>query len=322
MGFLTGFAQKGVCMILLQVLRVFTLIGLASVMAASWALAIKIDLDKPYFVFDAASLVFMSGIALFLALSELPFAFCQNFFEMHWPAFSRHSGLGWLGLALIMIGCNTLGKLNNSKTDPEDIGMPWWQLVLASGILNLIFGVFNVVATWALHDYQNGNNVRVIRANGADASAGTLPRSIKSEYAGSGSIQAPKKALWKRLWDRDSGKETTRPKITHYGPEAHTNENIDRARESSSSAPDGYNSPRHEHDTNNNDARSSLQMSPIDPTVPRPRFSQHPIHKSDKRPTTFLSVSRVFRPQSRTASSFYDLPPHPLAVEKREGNWV
>jgi len=134
MNLFSGFAASGILMIVLTIVRVCTIITLVSVMTSCWVLAIKIDMGKPWFFFDAASLVFMSGICLFLVLSELPFG--KVFFMNHWPAFSARSSLGWLGLALVVIGCNVLGKLNNSNVERKDIGGPWYSLVLASGILS------------------------------------------------------------------------------------------------------------------------------------------------------------------------------------------
>lgn len=270
-GFLKGFAGTGVSMVILQVLRVFTLVGLLSVMASCWVLAIKISMDKPYFVFDAASLVFMSGIALFLALSELPFAFAKGFFSTHWPAFSQHCGLGWLGLALIMIGCNTLGKLNNSATEPDDIGMPWWRLVLASGILNLIFGVLNVLATFALHDYTDDRNVRVIRSDGADHTEGTLPYSKADSFSGSGPYEKPKRAFF-GFGRKDSCKEKPRPTISNP-ISAHKLEHDAPAQ-----------GEPYPHTADNNDPydigeHPEQQRSPIDPSRARPSDFDHPCNR-------------------------------------------
>lgn len=305
LGFLRGFAHKGVSMIILQAIRAFTLIGLATVMASSWVLAIKINMSKPYFVFDAASLVFMSGIALFLALSELPFAFAKDFFRVHWPAFSSHCGLGWLGLALIMIGCNTLGKLNNAATDPDDIGKAWWQLVLASGILNLIFGVLNVLATFALHDYTEGKNVRVIRSDGADDTEGTLP--YKSEgFSGSGPYKKPKRAFF-GLGRRDSGKEKPRPTISHP-ISAHNDlehnvpthgEDYNHTVDSHHGRPSDVSYSSHED--------HEQQRSPINPSIERPNDDDHPCNRRNTGAPGIMV---------RATSSIY--PDPPAVVEFRK----
>jgi hypothetical protein len=279
-GCLTGFAGSGFSMVVLQVLRVFTLVGLTTVMVSCWVLAIKINMDKTYFVFDAASLVFMSGMALFLALSELPFG--KKFFLHNWPAFSTQCGLGWLGLALIIIGCNTLGKLNNANTESKKIGMPWWQLVLASGILNIVFGCLNVIATFAFHDWSGGNNARVVRSNGADSTNVTvdgLPR--HKDDASSYSEKKGATAMFRSLWGggKDNHcKTAARPPISGPFP-AHN----DPERDAGGAAPQ----------TNDPDSDSLPQMSPIAPNVQRPESLLHPHHKIPTRP-----ASSYYRPES------------------------
>lgn len=267
---LGGFVKRGISMVILQVLRVFTIIGLGTVMAASWALTIKIDTGKPYFVFDAASLIFMSGIAFFLAVSELPIG--KRFFETHWPAFSLKHGLGWLGLALLMIGCNILGKLNNSKTQPGDIGLPWWRLVLASGILNLVFGFLNIVATFALHDWLGGQNVRVIRTIGAAKVDSTKEGSLPYSRPGSPySFEKNNKSVGGKILgfalDRvrrkaGSSKEAPRPHISHP-VSAHKYPEAD--------APSDYDDPE-------------AQTSPIQPGITKPDNAFHPAFWKDQAP--------------------------------------
>ncbi|KAL6852924.1 hypothetical protein ACO1O0_007472 [Amphichorda felina] len=300
LGFLRGFAHKGVSMIILQVLRVFTLIGLATVMASAWVLAVKINMSKPYFVFDAASLVFMSGIALFLALSELPFAFSKDFFRAHWPAFSSHCGLGWLGLALIMIGCNTMGKLNNSAAEPDDIGKAWWQLVLASGILNLVFGVLNVLATFALHDYTEGKNVRVVRSDGADDTEGSLPY-LKSEgFSGSGPYKKPKRAFF-GFGRRDSGKEQSRPTISNPISAHNDLENNQSAQgDDYDHSADGHIGRPSAVSSLSREDHHEPQRSPINPEVQRPNDFDHPYNRRNTGGPGIVV---------RATSSVYDDPP-------------
>lgn len=287
-GCLSGFASSGFSMIILQILRVFTLIGLTTVMVACWVLAIKVDMGKTYFVFDAASLVFMSGMALFLALSELPFG--KKFFLHHWPAFSAQSGLGWLGLALIIIGCNILGKLNNANTESKEIGMPWWQLVLASGILNLTFGCLNVIATFAFHDWKGDKNARIVRSNGADDSTvmvDSLPR--HKDDASSYNEKKGAKAMFNKLWggrDNNNCKTAARPPISGPFPAHHDPE---RDAEDIRAPPTAVSAT---HSTASDDALP--QMSPIAPGVRRPESMLHPHHNVPTRPPS----SCYYRPES------------------------
>ncbi|KAF4121669.1 hypothetical protein GMORB2_2077 [Geosmithia morbida] len=282
---LGGFVKRGVSMVILQVLRVCTIIVLGTAVVSFWALAVKINMTKAYFVFDAASLVFMSAVSLFLAISELPFG--KRFFEQHWPAFSPRHGLGWLGFALVMVGCDILGKLNNPKMQADDLGMPWWRLVLASGILNLVFGLLNVVATFALHDWLGGQNVRVIRTIGAasaDASNPSKEYDVGSAYASSSSGGGGRKTLAGRVFGfalgkakqkagmasggRGGGKNASSslPRFEISHPIPHGKESEDSSRVA---AHDAHDDPSH------NDYDES-QTSPIQPGLARPSNAFHP----------------------------------------------
>ena len=44
------------------------------------------------------------------------------------------------------IGLNMLGNLNKEATSQKSLGLPFWRLLVASGILAIIIGFFNVVA--------------------------------------------------------------------------------------------------------------------------------------------------------------------------------
>jgi hypothetical protein len=46
---------------------------------------------------------------------------------------------------MIIIGLNILGNMNKEATSQESLGLPFWRLVVASGILSLVIGFFNVI---------------------------------------------------------------------------------------------------------------------------------------------------------------------------------
>uniref|UniRef100_A0A8H7KA39 DUF7598 domain-containing protein n=1 Tax=Bionectria ochroleuca TaxID=29856 RepID=A0A8H7KA39_BIOOC len=168
---------RGVGMIILQILRVFTIIGLLAAETACAVLIAKVNTGNPYCVFEATSMVFTCGIALFLIVSEI--GVFQRFFRKNWPAFSDQHGLGWLGFAIIIVACNILGKLNNSNSSAESLGsMSFWQLTLAAGILNLTFGVLNVIASFVFSDRKNGVNARDVRTHGSLAGDGNEVASL------------------------------------------------------------------------------------------------------------------------------------------------
>lgn len=50
---------------------------------------------------------------------------------------------------MMVIGLNMLGNMNKAATSQESLGMPFWRLLLASGILAIVIGFFNVVAVCA-----------------------------------------------------------------------------------------------------------------------------------------------------------------------------
>lgn len=263
---LGGFVKRGVSMVILQVLRACTLIGLATALVAFWVLAIKISMARAFFVFDAASLIFMSGISLFLALSELPLGGVgRRFFEHHWPAFSPRHGLGWLGFALIMVGCDILGQLNNPKVGPESLGKPWWRLVLASGILNLTFGLLNVVATFALHDWLSGQNVRVIRTIGAASSSDQPSKEeYASSYASSSASGGNKnKTIAGRIFGFALGKAKAKAGMGNGGPSSLPKFEISHPMPA-----------RNDNDAHDDYAEG--QTSPIQPGVARPSNAFHP----------------------------------------------
>lgn len=294
---LKGFKSKGVHMIILNILRFCTLVGLASVMAASWALAIKINMDKPFFVFDAASLVFMSMIATFLFVSELPVG--GRFFENNWPAFGPNKGIAWLGLALIMIGCNTLGKLNNEKTEADEIGGPWYSLIFAAGILNLIFGVLNII--FGLLFGSGSNNARQVRRFGSSSQADKLPYDNASSYHEKNDKPSMLSPL-KRVAHKMTGVLQRRgdDRVCKDTPP------------SRSASPQAYDLEENRHDDRLNHRNEALNRlsggdqdgagahekpltSPIAPNVMRPDSQQHPFYK--------------YGP-ARPPSSVYDGPRH------------
>jgi hypothetical protein len=47
---------------------------------------------------------------------------------------------------MMTIGLNMLGNMNKAATSQESLGMPFWRLLVASGILCIVIGFFNIVA--------------------------------------------------------------------------------------------------------------------------------------------------------------------------------
>ncbi|UKZ69154.1 uncharacterized protein TrAtP1_010163 [Trichoderma atroviride] len=219
-GFMNSPALRGAGLVILQALRVATVITLLTAGAASWILIINVQKSKPYFIFECFTLFFVSVFCSLLAVSELAFLeFIKIYLRRMWPVLSDHHGLSWLGIGMIIIGCNLLGMLNHDL----DMSSALSSLVLAAGILSFIFGFLNFVCSFIWCDRKEGITSRDIRANGS------LARSQRqySEYGGSSrsaSIRNEKTRskfmFWKSEKDEEymSGQAQSHPPyiITHH----------------------------------------------------------------------------------------------------------
>ncbi|KAL6875869.1 hypothetical protein HDV57DRAFT_160822 [Trichoderma longibrachiatum] len=163
-GFMNSPSLRGAGLVVLQALRVATVITLLTSGAACWILVINVEKHKPYFIFECFTLFFVSVLCSLLVVSELAFAqFIKIYLRRMWPVLSDHHGLSWLGLGMIIIGCNILGMLNHDLKMASALS----SLVLAAGILALIFGFLNIVCSFIWCDRKEGITSRDIRANGS-----------------------------------------------------------------------------------------------------------------------------------------------------------
>lgn len=271
-----GDSIRGPGMIILQVLRAVTLITLITAAVACWTLIIKIDTSNGFFFFDAASLFFTSNIAVFLAVSELPIA--KSYFRRTWPVLSEESGLTWLGFAMSLIGCNILGKLNQPANSSKKLGLPFWRLVLAAGVLAITFGIINIVCSFIFRDSANGISARVVRSEGSLAAPSQAASSYKEQYSvRSNSLRGEKtkSKFMSMFWKKDkSHNATERPEISAPMP-SQTHQQYDVERDPAYS-PVSYS--RGQRDEDEWDRRS-----PIVPEVKRPDTALHPIHSRTSR---------------------------------------
>ncbi|ODA83775.1 hypothetical protein RJ55_02291 [Drechmeria coniospora] len=158
----------GVGMVLLQILRAFTVITLAASAASCWVLVLKVDKSRNYFVFECASHFFMSILCVVLVLAEFPLVEAvSRHLRRTWPVLSDLHGLGWLGGVMVVIGCTLLGSLNRPAHDAENLGSHFSKLVVASSILAITFGLLNIICSLVWRDGKEGINSRHIRANGS-----------------------------------------------------------------------------------------------------------------------------------------------------------
>lgn len=81
---------------------------------------------------------------MFLLISEL--SIFRVYFARNWPLLSPTSGFVFLSLAMLILGTNILGNLNKDATSQQSLGLAFWQIVIASGIIMFILGWVNLVA--------------------------------------------------------------------------------------------------------------------------------------------------------------------------------
>lgn len=79
-----------------------------------------------------------------LIISELPFF--RGYYARNWPLLSQSAGFGLLGLLMIIVGVSILGNLNKEATSEQSLGLSFWQIVIAAGILSCTMGVINIIS--------------------------------------------------------------------------------------------------------------------------------------------------------------------------------
>ena len=70
----------------------------------------------------------------------------RRWFERNWPVLSPSHGFNFLGLGMIVIGNNLLGNLNKEATSQENLGMPFWRIVIGAGVIVFAMGFINIIA--------------------------------------------------------------------------------------------------------------------------------------------------------------------------------
>ncbi|KAB5582686.1 hypothetical protein GE09DRAFT_278277 [Coniochaeta sp. 2T2.1] len=155
--------------LILNALRAFNIIALAAMMVSSWAMIVISGMTGHFSFFDTASHFFVFLFAVFLTITELNLF--KGYFNNNWPVFTIEHSLAWLGVFMIMLGCQVLGNLDKDKYSQENLSLAIWRLVLASGILAIAFGFFNIIASIIFRDGSQGITARHIRKDGSLATA-------------------------------------------------------------------------------------------------------------------------------------------------------
>lgn len=159
---------------ILQALRAGNVLALLSVAMSSMIMVVKTDTVTSFFVFQAVSHTITCGVAMMLLISELPQPrFAADFYRRNWPTFStvdacnRGHSLAWLGAWMVALGVWVMGSLNAQDLISK-LSFPLWRLTLASGILAVVFGVFNFVVSVIFRNSAHRITVRMIREHGAN----------------------------------------------------------------------------------------------------------------------------------------------------------
>ncbi|KAL1797253.1 hypothetical protein ACET3X_003859 [Alternaria dauci] len=151
--------------IILNVLRGLNIIALASVVASSVVMLVKTFIISKFFFFDATSHVITAIAGIFFIVSEC--SLFRNFYARNWPLLSPSHGFVTLGCAMMVVGLNLLGNMNKEATSQKSLTMPFWRLLVASGILAIVIGFFNVVASFVFRDKSRRITARMVRSRGA-----------------------------------------------------------------------------------------------------------------------------------------------------------
>ncbi|KAF1967559.1 hypothetical protein BU23DRAFT_287184 [Bimuria novae-zelandiae CBS 107.79] len=151
--------------VILNILRAINIITLASVVASSVVMLVKTFVVSKFFFFDATSHVVTALVGMFLIISEC--SFFRGYFARNWPLLSPSHGFVALGCSMTVLGLNMLGNMNKEATKQKSLGLPFWRLLVASGILAIVIGIFNIIASFVFRDRARNITARLVRSKGA-----------------------------------------------------------------------------------------------------------------------------------------------------------
>lgn len=155
--------------IVLGTVRVMNIIALCTVIGGSGVLLVKTFAIDGFSFFAALSHVLRIFVALFLILSELNLF--KSYFSRNWPLFSPRHGFVMLGLVQLFLGITIFSELSHREARQAKLGMPFWRLTLAAGILMTIMSVINILCSYIFRDNRAGVTARMVRAHGAAAAS-------------------------------------------------------------------------------------------------------------------------------------------------------
>jgi hypothetical protein len=160
---------RGKGFMVLNVLRALNMIGLLGMATSNMILCVKGAMNGSFTGFGFFALVsglLTSLFSIFLLISEIDLGKISKFFHSYFPVLSTTHSLGWLGVVLVFLAVDLLGKLNAEEYSIKNLSLPFWRLCLASAILCFVFGFLNLLSTLVFREHDSDITDRLIRTSG------------------------------------------------------------------------------------------------------------------------------------------------------------
>jgi len=100
--------------------------------------------NNEQYVFPIMSVWTVLTSTVFLVISEC--SVFKSWYQTNWPVLSNSHSFNFLGLAMVVLGINILGNLNKEATSQKSLGLPFWRVVIGSGIIVFTMGWINILA--------------------------------------------------------------------------------------------------------------------------------------------------------------------------------
>ena len=117
---------------------------------------------------------------------------------------------------MIILGVSILGNLNKDATSVNSLGLSFWQIVIAAGIVSLILGVMNIIASYLFRSKKDGLTARMVRADGATAAQ------ARSTYATSKDLPTHTPSVRTVVSDRSFRRSVSAPVPPYRSPSVRT----------------------------------------------------------------------------------------------------
>ncbi|RYP63584.1 hypothetical protein DL771_009192 [Monosporascus sp. 5C6A] len=190
-------AFQGSGYIVLNGIRAINIFILTATAASCFLMMIFAKMPNAFQFFTDINLFFIVCICILLIWTELPFGRWKEWINKTWPVFSPGHGFTWLGLAMFLMGCHTLGALTNEPYTKKTIGVPVWRIVAASGCLAIAFGTINMLASLLYSNRAEGFSAREVRGKGATTIADKFHYGDSYSQRSNSVRQEKTKSMWR-----------------------------------------------------------------------------------------------------------------------------